>query len=177
MRIVPVVIAGLISISSAIASEIREFSVSTLEKLGNELALRDEIAANASDAVLETQSAAKAMKLRGWIIELGKSTNKVHLIAETALGPRIAYTVTFRGSDIPKVEDRHGQPLPPDVAVRYKARQTAIAALEGKTFDAKYNFEVLNESLAQSSFACPSTLEIEIDLHSEIVAEMFSKTC
>jgi hypothetical protein len=45
--------------------DIRQFDIPTLERLGNELAHRDEIAARASDAVLDTQPAARALKLRG----------------------------------------------------------------------------------------------------------------
>jgi hypothetical protein len=46
------VIAGLLSASSAVASEIREFSIPTLERFGVELSRRDTTAARASDLVL-----------------------------------------------------------------------------------------------------------------------------
>ena len=131
--------------SFAFAGEIRQFNVPTLERLGNELTRRDHIAAVASGVVLDSQPAARALKMRGWITELGKSQDKVYLIAETASGLCLAYIVSFRGSEQPQVEDRRGQPLPPDVAVRFKARQTALAALTGKFFDASYNFEVLSD--------------------------------
>ena len=139
------VLMSIFGATVAFGSEIREFSIPTLEKLGRELSRRDEIAARASDAVLETQPAAKALKMRGWITELGKTEDKVHLIAEASSGPCLAYTVSFRGSNKPRVEDRRGQALPPGIAVRYNARQTAIAALAGKFFDASYNFEVLSD--------------------------------
>jgi len=143
-RVVPFVLSILSCSFAALAGEIREFSIPTLERLGNELSRRDSIAARASDAVLETQPAAKTMKMRGWITELGGGGDKVHLIAETPSGPVLAYTVTFRGGK-PQVEDRHGQPLPANVALRYKARNTAAAAVRDKLFDVSYNFEVLND--------------------------------
>src|SRR5918996_1353272 len=145
MRIVPLIIAAFFSLSAALAGEIREFSIPTLEHLGNEISRRDEIAARAADVVLETQPEARAMKIRGWITELGKADDKVHLIAETPSGFCLAYTVTFHGTEIPRVEDRRGQALPPNIALRHKARNTASAALKGKLFDINYNFEVLND--------------------------------
>ena len=132
-------------VQTAFAGEIREFRVPTLEKLGRELSHRDEMAARASDIVLETQPAAKALKMRGWVTELGRTEDKVYMIAETASGPCLAYVVSFGKLGKPRVEDKRGQPLPANIAVRYKARQTAVAALSGKFFDAKYNFEVLND--------------------------------
>jgi hypothetical protein len=127
------------------ANEIREFSIEALERLGNELSRRDAIAARAADVVLESQPAARALKVRGWITELGKSEDKVHIIVETASGPCLAYTVAFRGSEKPQVEDRRGQRLPPNVAARYKAENTARTALKGRLFDTNYNFEVLGD--------------------------------
>src|SRR5204863_169400 len=95
-------------------------------------------------------------KMRGWITELRHDGDTVYLIAETASGPCLAYTVTFHGSAKPEVEDVRGQSLPPKVALRYKARDTASAALEGKFFDANYNFEVID----YLSFAAAPSREI-----------------
>ncbi len=127
------------------AGEIRHFDLRTIETLGKELSYRDSIAARASDAVLDTHPVAKSLKLRGWITDRRRDSDVVYLIAETPSGPRLAYAVTFRGSGNPRVEDERGQPLPPNVAVRYAALQTTTRALAGKLFDAKYNFEVLND--------------------------------
>lgn len=138
-----ILLALLLAGNAATGSEIREFSVPTLEKLGREISQRDEIAARAADLVLQTQPAAKVLKMRGWITDLGKDEDKVYLIADTPSGTLLAYAVGFPRSGKPQVEDKRGQPLPPDIALRYKARQTAIAALAGRFFDAQYNFEVL----------------------------------
>ena len=43
------------------------------------------------------------------------------------------------------IEDRRGQALPKNIALRYKARATAAAAVRDKLFDADYNFEVLDD--------------------------------
>jgi hypothetical protein len=145
MRIVPLVVAILLLPLAAFAGEIRQFKIRTLEKLGNEISRRDEIAAKASDVVLETQAAAKALKLVGWITELGKAKDKVYLVAETASGPCLAYTVSFAGSEKPVVEDRRGQALPPNIALRYKARGAAAAAVKDHLYDVPYNFEVLDD--------------------------------
>jgi hypothetical protein len=129
----------------ALASGIREFDLNTIERLGNEISDRDLIAAHASDAVLETQPVARSLKMRGWITELRKDGDVVYFIVETSSGPSIAYTVTFHGLANPQVEDHRGDPLPPNIAVRYKARNTAIKALKGKLYNINYNFEVLND--------------------------------
>ncbi len=52
MRILPLILGILFSLNSTSASEIREFSVPTLERLGAELSRRDAMAARASDLVL-----------------------------------------------------------------------------------------------------------------------------
>jgi hypothetical protein len=145
MRAVLILTAILLSFSAAVAGEIREFSVPTLERLGNELYRRDQIAARASDAVLQTQPVARSLKMRGSITDLRKDGDMVYLIAETSSGPTLTYTVTFHDSTKPDVQDVGGQPLPPKIAVRYKARQTAAEALKGKLYNIGYNFEVLND--------------------------------
>ena len=145
MRLVSLITAILLSSSAVFSSEIREFDVPTLERLGNELYRRDAIAARASDVVLQTQPVARSLKMRGWITDLRKDGDIVYMVAETASGPSLAYTVTFHRSTEPEVEDRRGQPLRPNIVVRYKARQTAAEALKGKLYNLAYNFEVLND--------------------------------
>jgi len=130
---------------SAVGSEIREFGVPVIEKLGRELSRRDSIAARAVDLIAETQPLAKSLKKRGWITDLRPDGDVVYIIVETAAGPCLAYEVIFQDSKAPVVQDKRGQPLPPEIALRYKARETAIAALEGKFFDINYNFEVLDD--------------------------------
>lgn len=131
--------------SSAAASEIREFDVPTLERLGRELSRRDAIAARATDLVLKEYPVARSLKMRGWITELKKDGDAVHFIAEAPSGPTLAYTVSFRQSGTPEVQDMRGQSLPPQVAVRFKARETAAAAVKGRLFNAPYNFEIVND--------------------------------
>jgi hypothetical protein len=50
------------TVSIALASEIRQFRIPTLERLGNELYHRDQIAAASLDLVLKTQSVARSLK-------------------------------------------------------------------------------------------------------------------
>jgi hypothetical protein len=135
----------LASVSISVATEIREFSVPTLERLGNEIYHRDRIAARASDLVLKTYPVARSLKMRGWISDPRKEGDTVYWITETPSGPSLAYTVTFHGSDKPDLQDVRGQPLPPRIAVRYKARQTAFEAVKGRLFNIPYNYEVLND--------------------------------
>jgi hypothetical protein len=129
----------------AVGSEIREFSVPIIEKLGRELSRRDSIAARAADLIAESQPVAKSLKRRGWITDLRPGGDVVYIVAETAAGPCLAYEVTFERSKKPMVQDKRGQPLPPGIALRYKAAETARVALQGKFFDINYNFEVLDD--------------------------------
>jgi hypothetical protein len=145
VRSVPLILSILLCAIGASASEIREFDLNTIERLGNEISDRDLLAAHASDAVLETRALARSLKMRGWITELRKGGDVVYFIVEASSGPSLAYTVTFRDLENPQVEDHRGDPLPPNIALRYKARNTAIKALKGKLYTISYNFEVLND--------------------------------
>ena len=145
MRAAFVTLSILLCTGAAFASEIREFDLKTIERLGNEIADRDVLAAHAADAVLETQPLARSLKMRGWITELRTAGDRVYLILETSSGPNLAYIVTFHGLQNPQVEDHRGDPLPPNIAIRYKARNTAMKALKGKLYNIKYNFEVLQD--------------------------------
>jgi hypothetical protein len=145
MRVAITLMATLIFVAGGFASEIREFDTATLEKLGNEISRRDEIAARADQIVKETHPPARALKMRGWISELGKGGDTVYLIAETSSGLCLAYTATFRDKEKPQIEDRRGQPLPHDVALRFKARETGLAAVFNRLYDVPYNAEVLDD--------------------------------
>ena len=145
MRVLLITTLCLAWAISAVGSEIREFSLPVIEKLGRELSRRDSIAARAADLIAESQPLAKSLKRRGWITDLRPGGDVVYIIAETAAGPCLAYEVIFQGSKTPAVQDKRGQPLPPEIALRYKAVETARAALQGKFFDINYNFEVLDD--------------------------------
>ncbi len=129
------------------ASEIREFDIPTLEKLGNELSHRDEIAAKASDLVFEQHPAFRDVRPQGWITDLHTDGDIVYWIAETKDGLAPAYKVTF-SDKAPTVENIHNAKLPAKIALRYKARQTALRALGDKlndSYDPHYNIEVLDD--------------------------------
>ena len=145
MRIACAVAAIIHTASSVFASEIREFEVGTLERLGRELSRRDQMAARATDLVLKEYPVARSLKMRGWVTDLKRTGGAVHFITEAPSGPTLAYTVDSPLSGKPEVQDRRGQPLPADVAVRYKARETATAAARARLFEAPYNFEVLDD--------------------------------
>jgi hypothetical protein len=145
MRIASAAAAFVLAASSVGAAEIREFNVTTLERLGRELSRRDGIAARATDAVLEKYPVARSLKMRGWITELKKSADAVHFITETPSGPTLAYTVSFSQAGALEVKDMRGQSLPAHIAVRFRARETAAAAVRGRLFDAPYNFEVVDD--------------------------------
>jgi hypothetical protein len=145
LRVALALLASLVFAGDGVASEIREFDTPTLEKLGNEISRQDELAARADEVVKATHPAARALKMRGWITELGSGGDTVYLIAETASGLCLAYTATFHDKGKPQIEDRRGQALPANVALRFKARETALAAVVNRLFDVPYNAEVLDD--------------------------------
>lgn len=149
MRIAAILAGLVVCITTGNASEIREFDIPTLERLGNELSHRDKIAATASDLVFEQHPAFHDVSPQGWITDLHKGGDIVYWIAETKDGFAPAYKVTF-SAEPPTVEDIHNAKLPAKIALRYKARQTALRALGDKLTDAydadaHYNIEVLDD--------------------------------
>ena len=149
MRLVPLILLPIVCRAlTSFAGEIREFSLPTLEKLGTELSHRNEIAAQASDLVLEKHPEFKKVSPQGWITDLHSNGDVVYLIGEAGGKTAPAYKVTFPGKGSPRVEDIHEQKLPPTIATRYKARQTAIRAASPQlntAYGPRYNFEVLDD--------------------------------
>jgi hypothetical protein len=78
--------ASLIVAASTFASEIREFDLPTLEKLGNELSHRDEIAAKASDLVWAQHPEFKKVSPQGWISDLHGDRDDVYLLLKPRMG-------------------------------------------------------------------------------------------
>ena len=148
MRVVPLVMAILFPVIAASAAEVREFDVPTLERLGNELSHRDEIAARAADIAGERYPEWKKVSPQCWITQLGKAADSVYLIDARKSEPALAYKVIFLKNGSQSVHDTHYQLLSPEIAVRYKALQSAMkAALPNlnAAYGARYNFEVLND--------------------------------
>lgn len=130
------------------AGEIREFSVSTLERLGNELSRRDEIAARAGDLAIGHNPAWKKVSPQWWITDLGKGSDSVYLIDARKSEPAVACKVIFLKGGSPGILDARHQPLPPGIALRYKALQTGVkAALPtlNVAYGPRFNFEVLDD--------------------------------
>ena len=148
MRVLPSILATWLLPTSAFASEIREFSVATLEQLGNELSHRDAIAARASDLVFAQHPELKKVWLQAWITDLHKDGDIVYWSAEMRTGLVPEYKITLVKGGTPRIEDIHTQPLPATIATRYRARQTAVKAVLPRlntAYGAHYNFEVLND--------------------------------
>jgi hypothetical protein len=124
------------------ASEIREFSIPTLERLGAELSRRDAMAARASDLVLAQHPELKKGPLLEWVTDLSHA-GSVYWIVDTEPEATPVYKVVGD-----RVEDIRGKPLPAGIQTRYRARRNAIKAVLPKlngAYGAHYNFEVLND--------------------------------
>jgi hypothetical protein len=143
-----IVLSWLLAANAVFAGEIREFDLKTTERLGNELAYRDHLAAQASDLVLSQHPELKKVGLQSWVSDLHKDGDLVYWSAETKNGLAPEYKVTFLRSSAPRIEDIRGQPLPAAIVTRFHARQTGMQAALPKlngAYGAHYNFEVLND--------------------------------
>ena len=149
MRIFLSVLCILIFAGPLEAGEIREFDLKTREKLGQQLFRQDSIAARAEDLVAAQFPDKAGLPMKGWITELGPKGDTVYLIMEKDAKYALAFSVLFPLVDPPVVTDRRGEPLPESVALRWKARRTALAAANGKIDGGiNYNFEVLGDPTA-----------------------------
>lgn len=126
------------------APEIRAFPIPTIVSLGKELYRRDHLAAEAFDALFEDAVGAKKQPLTGWVTELGEKQQRVYLMQTVDGKSSLAYVVEFTDDKAPRVTDQRGAAIPEAVAVRYHARQTAIAAVKDR-LTRTYNFEVLDD--------------------------------
>src|SRR6186997_1130819 len=132
MRCICVCAAVIAVYTTAVAGEIREFSLPVLEKLGNELSRRDEIAATAADLVFDQHPDFKKILPQGWVTDLTRDGDEVYFIEETNGNAVPAYKVVLAPGKSPFVQDIHGQKIPATIATRYKARQTAINAVRSR---------------------------------------------
>lgn len=122
---------------------IRSFPVETIAALGRELFRRDQMAAIATDVLMAGQPEAREVPIKGWITEPGVEKGRVYFVQKEGAQLSLAYVVTFPEKGEPRIEDQRGAALPPYVATRYAARESAIAAIP-KFMKAPYNFEVLD---------------------------------
>jgi len=137
-----VILSIFLCVVAAGATEIREFDIPTLEKLGRELSRRDAMAARASDLVLAKHPELKKGPLLEWVTDLSNGEG-VYWIVDTKPQPTPVYRVVGD-----RIEDIHGKPLPPAIQTRYRARRNVIKAVLPKlngAYGAHYNFEVLND--------------------------------
>jgi len=126
---------------------IRNLPVEVIEQLGQELYQRDQLAWKATDAIQAEYPESKSMRLQGWITELGKPTSRVYFIRKSPKDDgalELAYLVEFDEAGETTVIPKLGEPLPEDVALRFRARSTAIDAMPG-FYDRPYNIEVLKD--------------------------------
>ena len=154
-RLVSLILTLALLAISAFASEIREFSIPTLERLGAELSRRDAMAARSSDLVLAKHPELKKGPLLEWVTDLSDG-GSVYWIVDTDPRPTPVYKVVSG-----RVEDIRGKPLPPAIETRYRARRTAIKAVLPKlnaAYGAHYNFEVLEDPDGFLVYALAATL-------------------
>ena len=127
------------------APEIRQFDISTLEKLGHAIYVQDEAAWHASDALIarHPQSDLVKEKIRGWIVEDRPDGQLVRFVREGDSGLEAAYDIHYAGgsSSISEPQDRH---LTDEEKAQFGARNLAIKSITQRCGD-NYNTVVLKD--------------------------------
>jgi hypothetical protein len=124
--------------------KIREFDLPTIEALGKELYRRDHMASEGTDLMLARHPEARQQPVKGWVSTVGGEASVVFFLQERDDRLSLAYTVTFPREAAPVVKDQIGEAVPEAVRTRYRARQTAIAAVP-KLYTRNTNAEVLDD--------------------------------
>jgi hypothetical protein len=139
-------VVALTSLCARAEDSIRAFPIATIEALGQDLYLRDQLASKAFDVLFEKHPEAQKQAIRGWITQADKETRRVYFIQDEEGQFKLAYTATYPAEGEPVIEDGHAAPLPDFVAKRYAARRAALAAIPPAQLVApSYNGEVLDD--------------------------------
>ncbi|MFK5922131.1 MAG: hypothetical protein QM496_08115 [Verrucomicrobiota bacterium] len=154
------------------SGQIRNFPIRTIENLGQDLFKRDALAAAAFDLLFEVHPEAKEQSLGGWITRIGKKGSRVYLLKRKSEETRQAYVAVFEKNQKPRIELHLDEPLPKEIARRFRARTAAIRALPG-FYDRPYNFEVLNDPdgkgfIVYSLVSAKNANEVVVGGHSRV---------
>lgn len=123
---------------------IRNLPIEAIESLGQELYIRDSLAAAGSDLLFSRIPDARNMKFGGWITEIREHESRVYMFKRVDDAIAMGYIVTFPAEGEPKVENHETEEIPEEIQIRLKARSTAIQSIPG-FYDRPYNFEVLDD--------------------------------
>lgn len=142
-----IVFTCLLLIVSTCFSEtqsIRDFDIKTIEKLGNEIYLRDKYAAQATDIVFEKVGGPDKLaekKVKGWIINKLKGKYLVRFIKQTKDELLPAYDIVFTSSGKNAFREATGELTAQELA-KFNARQLALESIPEPSSD-RYNTVVL----------------------------------
>lgn len=148
---VSLILAGLLALCvgpwtkrAETAPAIRDFPITTIETLGEQLYRQDVMAATAFDTLFAAHPEAQQIPIRGWITESNADAQRVFILQEKDAKQSLAFIINFPKDSPPAVEAHLGEPLTPFIKTRLAARRTAIEAIP-KFMAEKYNFEVLDD--------------------------------
>lgn len=125
------------------APEIRQFDLSTIQKLGRDMYVQDQAAWHATDALqaLHPMAEMQTEKVGGWIVEA--EGQLVRFIRDGDAGPEAAYDISYASGkpvvSVPK--DRH---LSGEEMAQFGARSLAIKSITQRCGD-NYNTVVLRD--------------------------------
>src|SRR5262245_2541016 len=89
--------ASLAQMDQAPPPKIREFDISTIERLASDMYVQDQHAWKATEALLAKHPQAELLKerMRGWLVEDRDGIEVVRFVRDGANGPEAAYDVSF----------------------------------------------------------------------------------
>jgi len=109
---------------------IRDFDISTVERLGREMYAQDREAWKATDLLFAhiSEDEARRNKIHGWITETRGVQDVVRFVHETDHGPEAYYDISFAGVAPPVLSVPENRTLTPEELSQHNARRTALSA-------------------------------------------------
>lgn len=130
-------------------TEIRNFDLPTIEKLGRDMYERDILAAAATDILFKNSISFTENRLRGWVVSRESGHDIVTFVAESFSQPRAVFEI--RPNEVParQIRKLDNTELAPDLITQYNARQLALQNIDEPCSD-RYNPVVLKEPNSQN---------------------------
>jgi len=127
-------------------SEIRQFELPTIERLGHDIYEQDQFAWKATDVLRsqKTDDELRADKYHGWIVSSISNHPTVRFVHVGASGPEVLCDVAFVSETPSSCEAPTDRTLTADEVAQYAARLTALGAIARPCSD-RYNTVALKD--------------------------------
>ena len=144
-------------------SNIREFDLETIIKLGNEIYRLDKYAASATDILFEQRLDLSKYPVRGWVVTEESGETLVTFIGEYSDGLRGVFEVRPDLNTVDRFKIVEGRELSPLEKSKFNARQTASNGITDYCSD-RYNTVVIEDPTGDAWLVYLIAASIEPDL-------------